>query len=547
MRSEQEVERAIKGLRWETPPEVDGQVVRDGLQALDEALGARAKSREAEQDLASRRPARQGGVVGALLVHWRASAAVALAAVASFVGYVALVSRSALTMAEVMAAVNEQPWVHIKYDNGREEWASLRDDLCYYKSEHGRVVFLDCVRGIRQAYSPEYSEGYISEDGITPFSLGRTPWEFAVGHFEGATKGLSRYSDAERHPDTVDGKKAVRFDVYYKDPLGGRLLTTQVWVDPESRLPVRIRKRLQLAEREKQKREFITGEYDFPDSGPSSIYDLGVPHDLPVVNLEKKVTEPDVQELVEASKKAQQAFPERYRAVIWPEKRGEIEIIYRDGQKIRCQYYFNLGPESPEYHLPLPATVEEVLEWTPGQIPVHLGIFDGETMYLKTGPLPAPFKDQPEPTVRVGRGNLLNSSNWPHVYQWPTVHLRAPEKLPGTIPGCIGLRWEAGNRRGDYYVDPEKDYLCINEVWWEKRNGSWQKAREYWLSDLARLPGGRWYATKRHLITFGNPERGISRGGVIWNINIKVLQEDEFPADCFNGKPLLEGVKVETY
>ena len=122
MRSEHEVEQAIKGLRWETPPEVDGQVVRDGLQALDEALGARAKSREAEQDLASRRRARQGGVVGALLVHWRASAAVALTIVAGLLAYVFLGSRSALTMAEVMAAANEQPWVHIRYDNGREKW-----------------------------------------------------------------------------------------------------------------------------------------------------------------------------------------------------------------------------------------------------------------------------------------------------------------------------------------------------------------------------------------------------------------------------------------
>jgi hypothetical protein len=168
--------------------------------------------------------------------------------------------------------------------------------------------------------------------------------------------------------------------------------------------------------------------------------------------------------------------------------------------------------------------------------------------YLKTGPYPAPFRNQSEPVVTVMRHQFFPFADaLPEDYQWPTLRSGAPERLPDTIPGCLGLRWEAGDSRHDFYLDPEEDYVCINEVWWEKRNGLWQKAREYWLSDFALLPGHHWYATNRHLITFGNPQEGISRGGVIWNIDIQLLQEDEFPADCFNGKLLLEGAKVETY
>jgi hypothetical protein len=41
--------------------------------------------------------------------------------------------------------------------------------------------------------------------------------------------------------------------------------------------------------------------------------------------------------------------------------------------------------------------------------------------------------------------------------------------------------------------------------------------------------------------------RGTDGSRVDSNIDIKVLEENEYPADTFNGEKLLEGAKVESY
>ena len=154
-----------------------------------------------------------------------------------------------------------------------------------------------------------------------------------------ARPGTGKSSDTL---DQTHGEASIRFDCYLNDAAGRRLLIRQIWADPQTRLPLTIRERLQLAEREEQKRESITGTFDFPETGPASVYDLGVARDLPI---SRPTTSrlAGVQEVLANAKAALERFPSRYRVVVWDNTReSEIDVIWRDGVKIRFDLYFNL-------------------------------------------------------------------------------------------------------------------------------------------------------------------------------------------------------------
>ena len=206
----------------------------------------------------------------------------------------------------------------------------------------------------------------------------------------------------------------------------------------------------------------------------------------------------DVQQVLAAAKNAQGRFPKQYRAIFWGSE-DSIDVVYRQGDKVRMSHYFNLSPSParPDAKpLGLPATAEQVLQWSQKQTAVEIFLIDGQRDYSRRNPVPG-FADQPPgPTVRISGArpyaqNLLPSDNKIEDVQWPfTNRGRAAELLPEsseTPAGCIGVRFGTDIKRFDYYVDPKKDYICTKWTWWEKREGGWQKSREYRFEDLRQI------------------------------------------------------------
>jgi hypothetical protein len=190
---------------------------------------------------------------------------------------------------------------------------------------------------------------------------------------------------------------------------------------------------------------------------------------------------------------------------------------------------------------------------------VDLDLCDGKRFYSKEGPWPPSVSDAGPTDLSVNLldgGPLFNKSNWPTHYQWFPVFEAGPSVLlkddPQAMPGTIALRKERGNTRRDIYLDPARDYICVQCVSWKKRSDKWEKEREDKLLDLRQLPEGPWYATKRFEKTYGSPERKTRGHEITWNLDFRLLGKDEFPPDCFNGSKVLEDskqedAKIETY
>jgi hypothetical protein len=472
---------------------------------------------------------------------------------------------------DVRDAFLAKPWVHLKYDNGKEIWYDLNNGRIFAKNwtwDVNDFSYRDKTLNIKQTYNSRFGEHILEVHGYLHAARTwdpKTPWEMFVGPWETitGTKSKGNYEN-EKSVEYLDGKTLIRFDRFHNDAVGRRLLVYQLWADPETRLPVKVRVRLQVEYRQRLKREFITGEFDFPQKGPTSIYDLGVPRDLPIVKESKHRDidlDPSIEGIIKASEAHYENFPKQYRSIRWDnDKESEIDIVWRNDEKTRFCRYFNEDKRHPQYHLNLPASAEDVIKWSTTQIPVNIQVHDGMKSYNRRNPRPG-SRNTHEPTVRVLRsdGSLSirqpNDDFWPYAFIRPNFQIM--DDLPEELSDCIWLRVESGAFRNDFYIDPEHDYICVRWIRWRLKAGpgSWEKEATEQRSDFAQLPQGQWYP-RRLLTTFGDPEKSgiVHRGGgrsrrssIDWNIDIQILDGDEYPPDTFNGEKLLENAKVETY
>lgn len=334
-----------------------------------------------------------------------------------------------------------------------------------------------------------------------------------------------------------------------------KLLTEQLWADPVTKLPIEIKKKLSAQEQKDQNREYITGVFPFPEIGPLSIYDLGVLKDLPIAKTYDKVANPSIEEIFRTAKQYYEDFPKRCRAVSWQNDReSEIEVIWRDGEKIHFNHYFNMdGQRYTQYHLDLPTTVEDILVWEKTQPPISIYIHDEKRNYNRSHH-PA-FEDFKTPKTRVTRGWRRGLPAAAHFIeeQWRYMIGRDPKQLefiddaPASLTKYIGIKGESSDNRRDHYIDPEHDYIRVQNIWCKMRDGQWEKEREYITIEMAQLPDGQWYVTKRKLINYPDPERGTRGSERNYIIDIELLEANKFPPDTFNGEKLLEDAEIETY
>src|ERR1700722_3849027 len=180
-----------------------------------------------------------------------------------------------------LAATPPQQWVHIRYDAGqiKDEWDNLDTGETYFTRYDGSIVYINEQTNTRLWYSKD--SGVIDRDTPTNYAPGETPrpwtpqfpWEEFVASYERAAAATrpagSPAPSVISVADVLNGVSVIRFDSYTTDIAGNRFLYTQLWADPRTRQPVRIKTRLQTGERTASGKEWSTGDYDFPIAGPA--------------------------------------------------------------------------------------------------------------------------------------------------------------------------------------------------------------------------------------------------------------------------------------
>jgi len=444
-----------------------------------------------------------------------------------------------ITLADVQKSIDLKTWVLIRYDDGAQRWSNLREQRSFYtcpeaENQNFYAGMRDHVNGIWRYYHTNWGR-QIHEQPFTPRPYPQTPWEYAVGDWDDRGLQLAPQT-VERLTDSIDGSQVVRFDTYSVGPLGLRALAQQVWADPETRLPVRIR----IYSGPESENKFGTGDFSFPETGPSSIYDLGVPQGLKAVT-NWGIIEPAAKVIVDAAKEAQRQFPRKLRIV---EKNNyRVSISYRCGNKFRSESYGqtdanhnNLLPFDP------PKSNEQLREWASNKLTLfELCIFDGEYEYVYDSDKGLrDSSEQAEATLNI----RYHEDDWVSVLlpikdQWPYTDNVGPMKVledePGTPPGCVLLRFEREDLRRDWYVDPEWDYICVKQSEFRKdeESNQWIEQELIERKDFTRLPSGQWYAG-----TIKTPGRWTE----LTEIDVKLLADEDDSTSLFDGENLLRNV-----
>ncbi len=454
---------------------------------------------------------------------------------------------ASLTLADVQASIDSKPWVLIQYEDGMEQWANLRDRHSFLKSQDAdggnfHVAMRDHVAGISRHYHTNWGQ-QIHEETFAPRPYPQTPWEYAVGDWDDWKANPIGHTSVEKITDTIEDRHVVRFDTYDVGPLGLRTLAQQVWADPETRLPLRITKYLLRGSRI----EMRTGNFTFPETGPQSIYDLGTPRDLPLVT-NWGVIEPAAETIVEAAKKAWRQLPDRMR-IVYASEHG-LSLTWRWGNCLRSESYGKTDVSHNEvFPINLPKGVKDIRQWARDNLALYrTTIFDGQYEYAYvSGQAPWDHSRAPAGKLQVQRHN----SDYIDVLipirdQWPYTSNVGPmtvlEELPGVPAGCVLLRYEGLNLRRDWYVDPNRDYICVRQSEYrEASDGNlqtddqWQIAR----TDLTQLPTGQWYAQ-----TIDRPHR--KGGGFVYDVtllndaDVQQLTGENDAEGFFDGKRLLQ-------
>jgi hypothetical protein len=403
--------------------------------------------------------------------------------------WLTLFSSESLTLADVQKSIESKIWILISYDDNKQEWVNLQKRLCFvtYKEENPYNFYVgmrDHTKGIWLAYHSNWGQ-QIHEDSfeVRPYPV--SPWEYAVGGWDDTGRSRFPHTIVEKASDIVDGKSVVRFDTYNVGPLDLRVLIEQVWADPETRLPVRIR---QYSSPD----EFTTGDFSFPETGPSSIYELGVSRDLPVVH-NAGVIEPEALAIINSAKKALHNLPQNMRII-----QDNFIMYYRIGNKLRTEYYGKLD-DNTRQPLEFPKTNENIRKWAMDNLTLFkLKIYDGEYEF-SSGIKGAPFVDDTDPSIEY-RGSKFMEAQLPLRNQWDYINHVGPMQVlkdqPDTPAGCVLLRYEVTTSRLDWYIDTEHDYICVKEVGnrQDKDTGEFVSASEREWTNLTRLPSGQWYA-----------------------------------------------------
>jgi hypothetical protein len=483
-----------------------------------------------------------------------------------------------LTLADVQSAVENQQWAHVRWDVGqlKEEWTNLQTGEGAVLRFDGGALYSEEKTNTFIRY--DKNSGVLEQGTLIQYSAGQQPplwtphtaWEQLVAPYErsAATPSTQPASSARGsvfHPDTLNGSPVVRIDNYGTDAVGNRLLCAQLWADPRTRLPLRIKTRLQLAERDQYHQEWSTGDYDFPATGPADIYALGVSRDLPIQKI--VTTAPaDVQPILDAINRAHDHFLKDYRAITIhlgtaydesapstdPGSIDSLDIIWHEGENLRQDRYLPAFELQSRPLPPLPSSLspDALLEWASKHEPVNKQLMDASHEYIWNYQT---SNENPKPRVQVGSRNvypLLANNEWPEYIQWPTWRF-APdfERIPenaDTPPGTIGLRTSRGDYRGDFYVDPLHDYICIKQIAWTRRGSEWIKSTESTLSDLHDV-GGHTVASTLTTHNFADPARKMPPNTSIVKILIQPLGPADYPPQTFDPASLTAGATVEGY
>jgi hypothetical protein len=537
---------AVLTLTQEPPEEAVSRVI-DRAKRLEIALSGSSSRTSAPQARVRKWSRRR-------ILAWTASGVSAAAAVLALF----LFSRStSVSWAEMLAAVDSRPWVHgtTTYSDGQhsvtsESWVSTGDRFAAFKLG-GQCQFEDIETGISLQF--DAGDGAIYRvpslrpgAGFTLVGEGRLSEAHLPGLLDrliadqGDSRDLfhgERVIKSERHQEAQNGKQWLEYLIHLERIDNAALhRTVRIRLDRATQLPE------SWEERQANGTTAVT-RFDYPDSGPRNIYDLGVPRTAKLID---RVPKGDLARIIAAQRADRKRF-DAYDAIVVQHTEGRpsryddlmnlsVRRVRRKGGEYRVD---QLLVAKPGLVVPAPGT--DMQQWWKENrdryLSVPLLICDGRTVHFykmlddriapgkkpnltvvasREVPIGLPTDDSP-----VESPNLMpEQCSRPHLWDSDRtrefdVNVEAKDGPQGTMRVIVTKKSEP--RSGElfrYWFDPDRDYILrkeISAVFDARTNElAYLDTQEY--DELVQSPSGRWYPQRVRRATSDNPRwQGVTR------------------------------------
>jgi hypothetical protein len=442
----------------------------------------------------------------------------------------------AVEFSEIAKAMEEVPWMHASssgFERGltgvADQWIGFQSKIQAGRWADGKASFWNLREHRRAEYDPSSNTITLTyiKDNEYPLNLASPAMLLEsmhkmlkdqgaeivarMGEFQGRRVQVQEISLRNVGPN-----KESHTVTFYVDPRNNRLYAAQVsGVDAEGHV-------------------VIAGgiTFDYPETGPQDIYDLGVPRNAQIVDQ----TPPDeFQAVWERYRRIRAEATKEYLAIITHAEHGDmismVDVDYRSGRKYRLERHsvFHRGDvlkeRWPQYRDQLGDTFESLFRWTREHYDdprghLSIDLYDGE-YYCSTGRYEQDGWEKSrrryEPDGSSGPLSSLGHLAWPDIVSTARIidddyarekglicieSLSQGRVIPDGHPSLPG--------RFLYYLDPAWDYLCRRQVTEWRPDADWQEDKN-WLAgvdpnkardgsitvqeitEASEAPNGRWY------------------------------------------------------
>lgn len=486
--------------------------------------------------------------------------------------------------ADITEAMKKVPWMHVVIEetySGKQDrletWTSFESQIHVSKKADGKIIY-QRKRALHE-YDPDSGTitiSYGSDNGLEDMG---SVW----GYWENM---MEMVSDAEgqiiEESSQYEGKEAKIYQIMIASSPFGMPMELKIIADAEKNLPVFLNQKAFGPNGE------VTIEanayFDYPESGPADIYEVGVPRTAKVVN---KLQDKDVTEIMEAYQSHRESAPSRYIAIVtnsWFEKKFDdfrifnVSIIYRNGKAQRIDEYElpqirrkELLENQAKLEEELGNTFESQSAWWKenGQI-TAVNLYDGKFQYEVSRKDNKWVKQPKRYMAHLGdsRGdNDLADFGWGVLFLSPRqgsspfilieddyarkYNLMCLEsKCQGTT---TDTGWAILPKRVLCYLNPQRDFICQRFEEQDVLDAPWQKDKS-WLeavdpdkisteqteirevTEFAQTDMGQWYPKViEQEYKRGPDDRSVRRQTVFLKTDI------EFPMGIFDPENLPRG------
>jgi len=462
------------------------------------------------------------------------------------------VLRPQASFADVIAAVQRLPWIHVSITNPdgkkREVWYSAKDDVSASRSkdwieyyDHKLKVYYSYDVGEEVLYRvPEHTPRRANEYALIAEALrlvlgGNRPTEKPFKNLEFLGQEGSNMELLDQTLNRVDESGHQWFDcrltVRHSKVPGP--ITLLFRVDPKTMLPHTCR----MEGKWEKKLVSTEQQIDYPERGPTSVYELGVPQTAKLID---RVPSDDIVRVLDTMRASRQRMDD-YRAIVVDRMEdADYEwwnsdfpmMLYRKGDKTRADFARWTG-DYP--YIDKPADGEDMEKWWRKRAqdfkfcPIYI-THGPRSFYIKTGVTTDAngANKLVVQTVEKRDTNQIPGETFPPYYsRSPEFVCRPPLGIPqqvfepiietapadgpkdsvllrvaksGRMPGATDPNPKNFPRQADIYrfwLDPKRDYAALR---WDmvgmSDTGNEEILGSYIIEELKQSPRGIWFATR---------------------------------------------------